>query len=169
MVLLTCRRFDGLIDDMAQVLDLFVIGSPRVRIENGDRSAEGDARRAAHRLPEAHGKSADSLTEADIRALDGLTVDQPFSIELDDPRIISEFRVIESVGAAQIRQIHHVDPEFLERGVKRFGHRIDLPQPVDIAGETARYLQCGVAAGNKNGETGTRLPQTPPLRGEYMG
>ena len=88
---------------MAQMLGLFVIGSPRVGIENGDRGAESDTCRAAHRLSDAHCEPADSLAETDIRSLDGLTVDQLFSNELDDLRIISEFRVIESVGAAQIR------------------------------------------------------------------
>jgi hypothetical protein len=86
---------------MAQMLDLFVIGSPPVGIENGDRGAEGDTRRAAHRLSDAHGESADLLAETDIRSLDGLTVDQLFSNELDDLRILGEDRVIESVGAAQ--------------------------------------------------------------------
>lgn len=58
---------------MAQVLDLFIIGSPRVGVDDGNRRAKRDARRAAHGLSEAHGEPADPLTETDIRTRERLT------------------------------------------------------------------------------------------------
>jgi hypothetical protein len=91
VVLLTCRRFGGLVDDMAKMLDLFVICSPRVGIENGDRGAEAIPAAPPTVCPTPMANPADSLAEVDIRALDVLTVDQPFSNELDTCGLSANF------------------------------------------------------------------------------
>ncbi|TPV99525.1 MAG: hypothetical protein USCAAHI_01031 [Beijerinckiaceae bacterium] len=71
--------------------DLRVIGSSRIGIKNGNRSTEGNARRATYSLADTRGELTDSLAETDIGTRDGLAGDQPFADKLATSGLSANF------------------------------------------------------------------------------